>query len=180
MKSMVAGVFALTLLAPVLQPLTRSRPSASIAYISSQKILTESNDAKAAAKRLEELRQSKAQEIKAKQKALEATRLELVNAGGVFSASKRAQLKTREGEQQSELQRATQQAQIDFQSLQGQLQTELRRKFTPIVADAANRKGIQVVFNADTALIWTSAGTDLTAEVLERLNAASSEKATTK
>jgi len=179
MKSIVAGLFAFTLLAPALQPVGGGpRQGSSLAYISVQKILSESNDAKAASKKLEDLRQAKSKDIAARQKALEATRLELLNAGGVFSTSKRARLKTQEGQQQTELQHASQQAQTDFQTLQRELQGDIRREFGMIVADIAKAKGIQLVLNSDTAVVWASTGTDLTAEVLERLNAAAQKRST--
>ena len=75
MKSIVSGLFAFTLLAPTLQPVAGSRQGSSLAYISVQRILSESNDAKAASKKLEDLRQAKGKDIAARQKALEATRL---------------------------------------------------------------------------------------------------------
>ena len=96
----------------------------------------------------------------------------------MFSTSKRAHLKTQEGQQQNELQHATQQAQTDFQTLQRELQADLRREFSAIVADLAKAKGIQLVLNSDSAVVWASTGTDLTAEVLDRLNASAQKRAT--
>ena len=131
MRSVAAGLLAFVLLTPVtVLAQARATPPTPIAYVSMQKVLTESTQARAGAKRLEELRQSKTQEIAAKQKALESTRLQLANAGGIFSASTRTKLRAQETEQQSELQKLTQDAQNELQTLQRQLQADLRREFT--------------------------------------------------
>jgi Skp family chaperone for outer membrane proteins len=176
MKPVAAGLFALSLLAPALQTVGGQRPTSSVAYLSVQKILTDSTDAKVAKQRLTELGQAKAQELAVKQKALEATKLELANSGGLFSATKRNKLKAQEAQQQSELQRLAQQAQSDVQNLQRQLEADLRREFSTIVGEIAARRSIQLVLNLDNAVVWTSTGTDLTAEVLDRLNAATQKR----
>jgi Skp family chaperone for outer membrane proteins len=180
MRLLFAGFLGVGLLMPVVEQAVQSRSTVSIGYISMQRVLSESLEAKAAAKRLEELRQARAKDIAAKQKALEATRLEQANAGGVFAASKRAGLKARGDQQQKEVQEATQQAQGEFVNVQRQLQTDLRGELNAIVADLAKRRAIQLVLNEDVAVVWTSTGNDLTAEVLERLNAAWSQKPKTK
>src|SRR5215470_13700497 len=95
----------------------QARPTLPIAYISVQRILTEADEAKAAAKELEALRAAKAQELNVKKRALDDTKLQIVNAGGIFSASKRQQLTELAKRQESELQQATQQANNDFQEL---------------------------------------------------------------
>lgn len=168
----VVGILTLFVDRVVAQP----RTALPIAFVSLQKLVSESAQAKDAAKRLETLRQAKAQELSAKQKALEEVRLRLANAGGIFRASKRAELLAEAKRQETELQRATQQAQTDFQNLQRELQADLRRRVGDIVTDIAKRRGIQFVLNEETALVLAPSGASLTAEVLERLNATSSPK----
>jgi len=182
MRSVAAGLLAFGLLAPVtVRAQSRATPTGPIAYISVQKILTESTQAKAAAKQLEELRQSKSKELAAKQKALESTRLQLANAGGIFSASTRTKLQTQERQQLSELQKLTQDSQNEVQTLQRQLQADLRQEFTAIMRDVVGPRGIQIVLNAENAIVWVAPGTiDLTAQVLERLNASAAAAAAQK
>jgi outer membrane protein len=142
-----------------------------IAYVSAQRILSESNEAKAANSRLETLRQTKARELAAQQKALEATHTQLVQLGGVFSASKRARVQADEDRQKEELKRATEQAQADYQALQRQSQGDLNKHVGAVVAELAKKRHLRLVLNADTAVIWALPGTDITAEVLAKLNA---------
>jgi Skp family chaperone for outer membrane proteins len=175
LASTLLVLFSSGMLAPVAEP-TPPRPTSQIVYVSMQRISTESTDAKAATAQLDALRLERTRELTAKQKVLEDTRRQLANAGGVFSASKRAQLTADEERQRTELQRLTQQAQTDFQDLQRQLQATLRQKLTAAIDDLSKRRAIQVVLNQDTAVVWASPGTDVTTEVIERLNASAQPK----
>ena len=157
-----------------------AQPRLPIAFISVQKIINEAADAKAAAKELDALRTAKAQELNAKKKELDATKLELANAGGFFNATKRTQLQEKVRTQDTELQQANQQAQSDFQERQRQLQEVLRTELNAIVSSIAAQRGIQYVLNQDAAILLAPQGADLTAEVLERLNAAAAKRAADK
>ena len=158
----------------------QTRSGLPIAFISVQRILTEAEDAKAAAKELEALRLAKGQELTAKRQALEQTKLAIANAGGYFSASKREQLKATEKTQEADLQQATQLAQTDFQELQKKLQSELRTELNGIVTALATQRGFLYVLNQDAALVLAPTGADLTAEVLTRLDAAAAQRAASK
>jgi outer membrane protein len=171
MKPLSSALFVLTILAPLAERTPGQRPATQIAYISLQRISTDSTDAKAAAAKLDALRQTRTRELTAKQHALEETRRQLANSGGLFRASRRARLKADEDRERTELQRLTQQAQNEFQELQRQLQSALHQKLTAVIDDISKRRAIQVVLNSEAAVVWAPPGADLTAEVLERLNA---------
>ena len=178
-KSLAPTLFVLFssgMLAPVAERATEQRRTSQIVYISMQRISTESMEAKSAAAKLDALRQERTREIAAKQHILEETRRQLANAGGVFSASRRAQLTSDEGRERTELQRLTQQTQTDFQDLQRQLQIALRQKLTAAIDVISKRRAIQVVLNQDTAVVWAPPGADVTTEVIERLNASAQPK----
>jgi outer membrane protein len=138
--------------------------------VSLQRISKEATAAKASAAKLESLRQEKAREVSAKQRAVEATHLQLVNAGGILQASKRAQLKAEEDRQRAELQHLTQQAQVDLNQMQRQLQAEMLEKIGGILGEMAKRRGIQIVLNQDAAVVWGPVAADLSTQVIERLN----------
>jgi Skp family chaperone for outer membrane proteins len=148
----------------------QARPAFPIAYISVQRILTEAEEAKAAAKQLENLRAAKTQELNAKKRALDETKLQLANAGGVFSSARRQQLTDLAKRQESELQLATQQAQTEFQDLQKTVQDRLREELSTIVTDLARQRGVQYVLNQDVSIVLAPAGANWTPEVLQRLN----------
>jgi outer membrane protein len=177
MKTVSIAILVVGILTSFAGPVAaQPRATFPIALISVQRIGNESMYAKEAAKRLETLRQAKAQEINAKQKELEGVRLQLANAGGIFRASRRSELAAEEKRQETDLQRLTQQAQTDLQKLQRDIETDIRRRVGEIVTDIAKRRGIQFVLNQDTAVILAPTGIDLTTEVIERLNMAPAQK----
>src|SRR5262249_4488165 len=149
----LAGLLGIGLLTTAVDQIVQ--PRSAIGYLSVQRILSDSLDAKAAAKRLEELRLARATDIGARQKTLEATRLEEANAGGMFRASSRARLKAQGDQQQKEIQEATQRAQIEFLNLQRQLQADLQRELDSVVGDLARRHAVQLVLNKDS-VVWSS------------------------
>lgn len=152
-------------------------PTSPIAFLSIQKLLTESTPAKTASQQLDALRKSKQDEVNAKKKALDETKLALANAGGIFSGSRRAELQTIEQRQETELKQATEEAQKAIIDLQRQLQTELRDDISRVIADIARERPVQYVLNADTSLVWARGATDLTPDVLERLDAMTAKAA---
>src|SRR5215831_21214576 len=74
----------------------QTRAAFPIGFVSVQKVLSEAEDAKEAAKQLEALRQTKAADLAAKKQALDQTRLQIANAGGYFSSTRREQLRVQE------------------------------------------------------------------------------------
>jgi Skp family chaperone for outer membrane proteins len=154
----------------------QARQAFPVAYISVQRILAESEDAKAATKELEALRLAKAQDVNAKKQALDKTKLEIANAGGLFSGSRRAELTEQAKRQEAELQKATQQAQVDLNDLQKKIQQRLQTEIGSIVSELAVARGVQYVLNQDTAIVVAPTGANWTAEVLERLNRAAAQK----
>jgi Skp family chaperone for outer membrane proteins len=148
------------------------RSSGAVAYISVQKILTESDAAKNATREIEQARKAKTDEVNAKKKALDETRLALANAGGYFAGARRAELQKIEQRQEAELKQATEEAQKSLVELQRQVQTQLRNELARVIDQLAKDRSFDVVLNADTSLVWARNITDITNEVLERLNAA--------
>jgi Skp family chaperone for outer membrane proteins len=52
----------------------------------------------------------------------------------------------------------------------------LRQKITAVLDDIAAKRGLQIVLNQDSAVVWAPAGADLTAQVIDRLNSDSTGK----
>jgi outer membrane protein len=154
-----------------------ARPAGGVVYVSVQKILTESDAAKNAAKEIEQARKSKTDEVNARKKALDDTRLALANAGGYFSGARRAELQKIEQRQEAELKQATEEAQKSLVELQRQVQTQLRTELARVIEQLARDRSFDVVLNADTSLVWARNITDITNDVLERLNAATAAAA---
>jgi Skp family chaperone for outer membrane proteins len=163
---------AALLLASSLPASAQTRGQFPIVYVSIQRILTESEDAKAAAKEIDELRTARQKELAAKKQALDATKLEAANSGGWFSRSRLAELTERAKAQEADLQLATQQAQTDLQDAQKKMQERLRADVNGVLTKLATERGVAYVLNQDTAIVLAPAAANLTDEVLTRMNAA--------
>ena len=140
-----------------------------VIIVSLQRIATQSNAGKRASQQLETLRQERARELQAKQKELEDVVRQL--AKGAMPQADRERLSQDESRRRAELQQLTAQAQTEFQTTQARVNAEVRSQLTPILADIAKRSGVDAIFNSDT-IAWAAAGTDMTNEVVQRLNAA--------
>jgi Skp family chaperone for outer membrane proteins len=71
-----------------------------------------------------------------------------------------------------DFQRLVQQSQADFTTAQRQVQAEMRAKVNAVVAELAAKRGVDMVFNADT-LVWSATQLDITGEVIQKLDALS-------
>jgi Skp family chaperone for outer membrane proteins len=141
-----------------------------IGYVSLQRILKESSTGQADSARLEAARQDRVKDMRAKQQALEATRLQLARARGVDPAAT-ARLSRLEDEQAKDLDRAAADAQQALQALQHRLQDDVRSRLTAAVDEVAKRRSIQMVLNEDNGVLWAAQGADLTDDVLAKLSA---------
>jgi Skp family chaperone for outer membrane proteins len=164
----IALLPAMLSLAPAAQA-PAARGIAQIAYVSGQRILADSPETKAEFAKLPAMQQQRATELRAKQQALETTRQQLAQAG---DGAARAQLQLQEQQQRTDFERASAQAQIDLQTLQRQLNTDLQVRVKAVVEDLVKGQNIQLVLS-DTAVIWATPSMDLTAAVVQRLNAKS-------
>ena len=164
---------AMALVVMLALPASAQRPSpvppgSRIAYVSGQRLSAESADGKAGAGRLQALQQSKAGDLRAKQQAHEAVRMQLSRA---TDAAARIALEQEEQQRRTDLERSMAQAQADIQNLQRQISNELMAKVRPILEQLVAGTEVQIVLQSDGPVLWAAPGLDLTPAVLERLNA---------
>jgi Skp family chaperone for outer membrane proteins len=148
---------------------------ARVAFVSSQRILNELPDARAEVTRLRAAQKQRATDLRAKQQALEATRLKLSQAK---DEATRQSLQQQQQQQETELRRAVSQAQADQQAEQRQLLADLQVRIRPTMEEVAKERNLDLFLNADTALMWGSARVDLTNEIVKRLKAKTAPPAT--
>jgi Skp family chaperone for outer membrane proteins len=140
-----------------------------IAFISVQRVLTESADGKAELAKLQGVQQTRTTELRAKQSQLEATRNELMGA----SLAARGQLQNQEQQQRTELERLTVQSQVELQNVQRQINSEMMVKVKRVLDTMLKGRNVQAVLSADAAVVWGRTNLDLTSAVIAQLNAAS-------
>jgi outer membrane protein len=143
-------------------------PPTPVGYVSTQRVLAESNEGKAAVSRIQALQQQKTGELRPKQQALETTRRQLASA---TDAAARTQLLQVEQQQRTDLERDAAQAQTDVQALQRQMQSELQVRVRALIEEIAKTKNVQLVLNGDTTVVWSTPGLDLTPDLVRQLNA---------
>jgi len=129
-----------------------------VATISLTRIAGESNEGKAANQRLMAFRDKMASDLAAKQKELQQDQARPAD------------------QRQAEFTRLAQQSQTEWQNMQRQLQVDVKGKMDPIVAEIATQHGFDLVLNSDAAVVWSSKKSDITNEVLTKLNAAAPPK----
>ena len=144
-----------------------SRPSLAVGYVSAQRVFAESADGKAQVARVQVLQQQRANELRARQQTLESLRKQMAQA---TENAARVQLQQQELQQRTDLDRATVQAQLELQNFQRQVQAEFQARLRGVLDELVKGQGLQLVLNADQAVLWSAPGMDLTNSAIERLN----------
>ena len=166
---LIALVTALTAWAGLALGAERQTPprSSGIRYVSQQRILAESVDARAEFARLQQFQQQKTSEVRTLQQELDATRRELAQAREPAVV---AELQSKEARQRAEAERASAQAQTDVQALQRQIQSALQSRLKTVLDELLRGQDVQIVLSGESAVVWAAPGADLTSAVIERMN----------
>ena len=143
-------------------------PAGHVAFVSSQRISSETTDGKAGVARLQAAQRDRAADVRTKQQALETTRQQMTLAA---DDAARVRLRAEEQRQRTELERAAAQSQADLQAMQRQISAEVATKVKAAVEEVVKGTGVQVVLNGETTIVWSTTGLDLTSQVVENMNA---------
>jgi Skp family chaperone for outer membrane proteins len=124
------------------------------------RLIAESIDGKAGTAKLHALQDEKRKTLADKQAAIQR----LNQAKAAPADIQRAQV---------ELERATKDAETDVAALTRQLQADFEKRLTPILKEIVEIDHIGIVFEYPQQLVvWAAPSTDITDEVIERLDAA--------
>jgi outer membrane protein len=142
------------------------------AFIDVQRIASESTPGRVATDKIKALQDQKVRELQDRQKSLQGDQERLESTGSVLSDQARIQLQREIERKQLDLQRFSEDAQDDVTALTQQLQMEFEQQLVPVIDRIAREKQLHMVFNVfDSGLIWAEPGMDLTAEIIQALNA---------
>jgi Skp family chaperone for outer membrane proteins len=134
------------------------------AVVNIQRLVAESTLGKAATAQLRAFQTQKQKIIADKQAEVQ----QLNRSGAVRTRIEKAQL---------ELQRLTQDAETELAALDRQLQEEFSKKLRPVIAQIAIEEHIGIILELPQQMIlWVSPSADVTAKVIERLEAETKEK----
>ena len=142
-------------------------PTARIAIVSGQRLIAGSAEARAVLERSQARQRQAAADLRTRQQALEATRRELAAAKDPRA---RAELEKREAQQVAELKSEASEAQTDVAAAQRQMQADLQTILSPVLNELGKERNIELILNADVAVLWGARHLDLTNDVIQRIN----------
>ncbi|OFW15881.1 MAG: hypothetical protein A3H29_11970 [Acidobacteria bacterium RIFCSPLOWO2_02_FULL_67_21] len=142
------------------------------AFVNIQRIATESAEGKVSTAKVSALNQQKVAELNEKNKALQGAQQKLEAGASVMSPTAAAQLQKEVERMQIDIQRFTEDAQQDVNTLQAQLQEEFQRRLSPVIDAIASEKGLHLLFSVvDSGLVWADPSLDITTEVIQKFDA---------
>jgi outer membrane protein len=144
------------------------------AVIDVQRIAAESSLGQAANTQVLALQQQRVNELNQRNQALQASQQKLEAGGGVLSPLAITQLQREIERQQLDLQRFTEDAQVEVQELQAELFTAFEQQLAPVIEQVFEERDLWMLFDVSAqGLIMANPALDLTTEVIERFNAGS-------
>ena len=118
------------------------------------------------------LNEEKISEINAMNTELQASQEKLEQGASVLSETAAAQLQRDIGRLQIDIQRATEDAQVEVTTLTEELQIDFQDSLIPIIGEIAAEKQLHLVFSVtDSGVVWTLPGLNITADVIARFDA---------
>jgi Skp family chaperone for outer membrane proteins len=143
------------------------------AYIDVQRIAAESALGLAANSQVLALQQQRVNELNQRNQALQASQQKLDAGAGVLSVQAVTQLQREIERQTVDLQRFTEDAQIEVQALQEQLFSDFELRLSPVIEQVFEARGLLMLFDAAaTGLILANPGLDLTVDVIQQFDQA--------
>ncbi|WP_291987475.1 OmpH family outer membrane protein [Luteitalea sp.] len=159
---------------PAARPAPRPFPAdAKVAYVDLNTIATASREGQAAGVKIKDLQGKRTAELEAKQKQLQSAQQKLEQGGAVLSEAARAGQAKEVERLQTDLQRASQDAQKEIQEFTQELQVQFQQKLLPVIEQVAKAKNLHFILSiADAGVVWVDAGLNVTADVVAALDAA--------
>ena len=159
---------------PAARPAPRPFPAdAKVAYVDLNTIATASREGQAAGVKIKDLQGKRTAELEAKQKQLQSAQQKLEQGGAVLSEAARAGQAKEVERLQTDLQRASQDAQKEIQEFTQELQVQFQQKLLPVIEQVAKAKNLHFILSiADAGVDWVDAGLNVTADDVAALDAA--------
>jgi Skp family chaperone for outer membrane proteins len=165
--AIIGAVLGSTLSLTVVGQAQSSKAPSAVAFISANRILNESTQGRSQLGRIQSLQQRLNADLRTKQQALEETRQQL---GAATDNTAKLTLQQKEQQQRTELERTTQQAQVDLQNLQRGVNADLQQRVKVTLDELMKTQAYQAVLNSDVNMMWSTPELDLTSAVVGRMN----------
>lgn len=155
--------------APAAAPASASAPG-SIAILNSQRLALESAPGKEAAGRLKKMADQKKEELDRVEKEARDLVQKLNDQGQSMPPDKREALEKQADDRQKAWKRMQEDAQKDLQEAERKEMGALEGRIGPVVKDYFKEKRYSVVLDARAGIIYADEATDVTDDVLKRIN----------
>ena len=170
-----ARVAAQTPPAPAPAPAQAAPPAfpagATLAFVNTAAVASQSKLGQSFAGELEALREAKNTELNAKRQELQAAQQKVQEALSLTEAA-RAELERDIDRLGRELQFMTDNAQAERANLQQDVQQRFDQALAPVLDQVASARNLHMVFGlTESGLVWASPALNLTAEVIQALDA---------
>ena len=158
---------------------TPARPpfpaGAKFAFVDLQRVAAESVEGQAANAKVQELSEQKLAEIEEKNTTLQASQQKLQQGLTVLSPDVRLQLQRDIDKMLLDIERFSQDADVEVGALQQTLQIEFQQKLLPVIDQVATEKQLESIFSVgDSGLVWAASSLDLTDEIIRQFDASGS------
>jgi outer membrane protein len=163
--------------APTPPTVTAPAPALRMAFVDLQRVAAESTEGKAANAKVQQLTQTKANDISAKTKQLDAANQKIQQGGAVLNDAARAALQKDVDRLTVEIDRLQQDSQAEVQEFQQQQLADFQDKLKPVVEGLVKELGVGLLFSmGDAGAIFVDPSLDITLEVIKRFDAASAAR----
>ena len=158
---------------------TPARPpfpaGAKFAFVDLQRVAAESVGGQAANARVQEFSEQKLAEIDEKNTTLQASQQKLQQGQTILSPDVRLQLQRDIDRMLLDIERFSEDADVEVSALQQTLQLEFQQRLLPVIDQVANEKQLDSIFSVgDSGLVWAASALDLTDEIIRQFDASGS------
>ena len=148
---------------------------AKFAFVDLQRVAAESVEGQAANAKVQEVSEQKIAEIAERNTRLQESQQELQQGQTILSADVRLQRQREIDRLLLDIERFTQDAEVEVSALQQTLQIEFQQKLLPVIDQVANEKQLDFIFSvADSGLVWAAPSLDVTDEIIRQFDAGGS------
>ena len=144
---------------------------ARIAYVDLDRVASLSSAGKAAAARLDELRNKRATELAERSQQMSALEQKMTQSTAVLNDDARIRMQRDYQRARVSFERLRDDAQAEVQDLQEELLRAFTARVFPVIGDVAKEKKLWAVFGKEASLLWHDPAIDLTEEIAKRLDA---------
>lgn len=178
LTGLVAGLGA-TLMMVAQQPAAAQAGQAKFAVIDVQRIIAESASARAALAKLQDYGKEQEAKLSAKKNEIDQLKKRVDEGANALAEDRLNELKRELSAKTIELQRAGDDAQREFNDRQAEALREIERRVMPVIQQVGQEGGYSMIFRKfDSGLVYAAEGLDITAVVIQRLDAAAPAPAT--